>query len=332
MIGKIYLICLRIFGGESNWKKSKLRMLFARIRASFLTSTFNLKYLRGLYYKGTTITVTQRHPKNFFDYLFDIRNLFRVYLPFLECNVGMVCTLRCQKCNQCNYLLHDTEFFDIDEVISNFNKIMNSIDFVESVSIAGGEALCAPGVERLITAINRCDKVGCLIFVTNGTVIPTEPVFEALKNSKTQLSISNYPLQDEFLENRNRLYIECQKRGIQHINNNEVNQWTDIGDPVRRNKSKFDEKNTYAFCWLKDVTSLIDGKLFRCEKIYVLDNLGRRKMSQLDYVDVKNASVKQLRKGIKKLYRIRTLDACNFCNNNEDRVIIPSGVQVKDTI
>lgn len=334
MKDKMYEFVIKIFRGKDNWEKSRIRKtihpILLRIYIFFKSSSFYMKYCRGIFYKNTTVETLQRRPLDWRDYFGELQNLFRVRIPLLECNMGMVCTLKCKDCNQCNYLLKDKRFFDTDSVINNFDKIISVVDYIQSVSIAGGEVFKAPHLEKIIEHVANCNKVGCVVVVTNGTVIPTEDVFKALVHKKVMLSISNYPLGEEFWENRDYLYRECAKRQIHFMNNNKVDQWTDIGEPYRRNKTSLEERETYADCWLKDVLSLVDGKLFRCEKIYVLDNLGLRKLQKGDFVDVEKVNRTQLRREIKKLYKIHTLDACNYCNSPKDRVLIPSGIQVED--
>lgn len=334
MINKLYSIIIKIYGNEEKWKKSRLRKVTHPIVvwgiANIKSSTFYMVYNRGLFYENATARICKRKPLNGIEKIIFLRDLFRITVPQLECNVGLVCTLRCQKCNQCNYMLKDKHFFDVEKMIDNLHKIFNSVDYIHSVSIAGGEALGAPQIEKIINCIVSSEKVGSLVVVTNGTIFPTEEVFEALHHPRIELSISNYPLVGEFRENRERLYLECEKRGINVNNNNEVDQWTDIGEPYNRKKTNLDEKNTYANCWLKDVLTLIDGKVFRCEKIYILDKLGVRKLKPDDYIDVNKCNGKQLRKALRRVYRIHTLDACNYCNSPEDRTIIPSGIQAED--
>lgn len=334
MINKVYTWLVKVYGSEEKWMQSKLRKiihpLIVRFIVNYKSSTFYMKYCRGLFYEETTNRVFKRQPLRWWEKIIWIKDWFRVSIPQLECNVGLVCTLKCKNCNQCNYMLTNKKYFDVSKTVTNLDKIFEAVDYIHSVSIAGGEALNAPELEKIIRTIVASKKVGCLIVVTNGTVIPTEAVYEALKHPKIELSISNYPLTGKFKANREKLYQECKKRGVNVVNNNEIDQWTDIGEPYRRRKTKLEEQETYVNCWLKDVLTLIDGKIFRCEKIYVLDGLGQRKLGESDYIDVTQCNRKQLRKELREIYRVRTLDACNFCNSPKDRVLIPSGLQVEE--
>lgn len=323
-----YKVLTRIYGSEEKWLNSRLRNFERTIYLHTKDSKLWSSRMMGIVHEQSRRNVVGEPQMNLLQQIFFFIKQSRYKLPMMECSIGMTCTLKCKNCNQVNYRLNNKTYFPIDEIIRNMSRILQSIDYIYEVSIAGGEAFGHPNLYKLVRYLAAHEKVGYVVIVTNGTICPGSKLVEAMKSRKVELSVSNYPLKDTSI--REEMYRICREEGVRIRNNNEDSTWADFGPVAPRGYKKHEMIDAYTGCWLKDVLCMIDGKVYRCEKTYVLENLGLQEADSREYVDVRTGNKKQIRQQIGKLYDIKYVNACNYCSPMQNRAVIPSGIQVEE--
>lgn len=246
-------------------------------------------------------------------------------IPFFDFNVNTLCTLKCKKCDQGIPYLNQKNIYDYEELKKYIDEILNKVDYIYQISIIGGEPLINKDLDRIIGYCCESTKIGSIIIVTNGTIMPSEKILAVLKNKKIIVGISWYPLKN--IENRDRL--------INYFEVNEINyhvrrdNWLDFGDwTKKRNYSKKLLKNTFKECFLKNCIQYNKGIMYRCAKQYLLKDKEICQSKEYETVDVCSLSEKDFNKMIKKFYSLKMLSACDYCNQKKDMDSIPLGEQL----
>lgn len=151
----------------------------------------------------------------------DLENLYKLRAPLwtgklkkkiIECSIeNNICvnmmvlhvTTRCTlKCKGCSYL---TDYFrpfeqkdsDFDKLIHSFNVLMKNIDYVNILEIIGGEPFLYKKLGDLINYIINSEytnRIGKIVVITNGTVMPSEEMLESFEKSRhlTMIILSDY--------------------------------------------------------------------------------------------------------------------------------------------
>lgn len=323
---RMYQKVLAVYGSKDKWEKSILCRFKRWVELNMHDNYFQAKVIYGLQKEKERRWVVGDKEMNLIEKFLFLVNARRIMIPLIECSIGMVCTLRCKYCNQMNYKLKEKSYFEINSVINNMKKVIDAVDFIYQVSIAGGEALGHPELEKLLEFLTASEKVGYIVIVTNGTLYPTEKVIHAMKNKKVLLSVSPYPLVET--ENRDKIFNKLPSLGVHVYHNNENATWCDFGPLENRHYSDYEKKEAYTWCWLKDVLTMIDGTIYRCEKSYVLRNLKLEEPQAEEYIEIGNMNRAQLRKRIKDIYKLKSVNACNYCDFKYERKIVPAGEQL----
>lgn len=105
-----------------------------------------------------------------------------------------VCTLRCNGC--CYMIPHvkaeykkNFDIIDLKKEITNLSKI---VDYIVNFEILGGEPTLHPDLAELITHIRACGNIFQIVLVTNGTIVPSKEVIDAIEKNHVIVRISDY--------------------------------------------------------------------------------------------------------------------------------------------
>lgn len=236
------------------------------------------------------------------------------------------CTLKCEKCNALMPICEKKYFAEITKIIAQINKITSCLDLIVNLEIIGGESLLHKDLPRLIENVTENDKIQWVEITTNGTVMPSEELVNQIQNPKVVLKISNYgklnskKVRDIIRNGREKGYKCIVLKNW---------DWLDSGGVECRNRNKWHLMYDYFHCDArKDCRILYNGKLFVCGRAPILHEIGKIIGSEVDWVDIENASECELWGKIRKFYSMKYAYSCNYCDYAEDDVrLIKSGVQ-----
>ncbi len=244
-------------------------------------------------------------------------------LPRLCISVTNLCTLKCRDCNNLMPYCKEKYIADIDELKKNIDKILQAVDGIVSVEVIGGEPFVYRHLVELITYLNANEKVENIEITSNGTVLPDENVFTALKNEKVSIWLSDYGCVNS--QKAQAMYDNLRKHRI-HVINMKNRTWIDAGNLDRRNKNKITLcKNLFNCDANKSCRTLYKNRLYVCGRAPILDELGllKDKSSYIDIDGIKNAD------DLRCFYSRTVAEACDFCNYaNDKKEYIPSGIQM----
>lgn len=109
------------------------------------------------------------------------------------------CTLKCKGCGSYidHFLPHQQRDIEAEVIIKVFDILMKNIDYVDTISLYGGEPLLYKNIDKLLVHICDSDyfnKIGQIFLSTNGTVIPNSSTLElfGMFRDKITLFLSDY--------------------------------------------------------------------------------------------------------------------------------------------
>lgn len=123
----------------------------------------------------------------------------RIILDYVELYVTDKCTLRCKYCQAGKQYYRNSEKHEVDvnNIINDYNRMLEVIDWVNKVVIIGGEPFTYSKLDKLLDAIYANplfkSKVGQVYIVTNGTIIPNDKTLNKISACENIIiNISNY--------------------------------------------------------------------------------------------------------------------------------------------
>lgn len=115
----------------------------------------------------------------------------------LVVKTGSRCTLKCAKCGEFNPYMKDrmrTYDIDMNVLVNDISKILDVVENIELIDIAGGEALVHKDLDVLIRYVGEEKRINRVHIVSNGTVVPDVNVLNYLQtySDKVEIRISDY--------------------------------------------------------------------------------------------------------------------------------------------
>lgn len=102
---------------------------------------------------------------------------------------GTECSLKCKKCGEFNpYLKTNGRAFSCNAnvLIEYSNKILQAVDSIKNLQIAGGEAFLHKDLFEYIDYTYNHEKIGKIEVVTNGTIVPQANMLKSLSEKKIE--------------------------------------------------------------------------------------------------------------------------------------------------
>lgn len=102
------------------------------------------------------------------------------------------CTLKCKNCDAYMPYHHRPKQTSYDEVVRNYNAILDVCGYVDSIDVLGGEPLLHPDLDMVLEYLISDKRCGTISVISNGTIIPNPKVVKCLKNEKCIFRLSDY--------------------------------------------------------------------------------------------------------------------------------------------
>lgn len=104
------------------------------------------------------------------------------------------CTLKCKDCvNLMDYFQQkDQRDIAFDTIQSSFDRLMKRVDYINSILPIGGEPFLYKEIDKLLQLLvseKYTKKVGDILIVTNGTVVPKKSTLEILGEHRDMFRI-----------------------------------------------------------------------------------------------------------------------------------------------
>ena len=238
--------------------------------------------------------------------------------------VSNCCTLNCEGCSVCIPYVKK-EHFELDKVKKDISKMNDLVDYIAVLEVMGGEPLLYPSMAELIDYISGLSNIYVIMIDTNGTVVPTEEVLEAMERNHVLVHITDY---GEISGKKDILLEKCKEKNI-YCTIREVGDWADLGDikdyESENNDTKF--QSCYAAV---ECANIYRGRWHICPRDAKYVDMDLFSPCEDEFIELHNDLSEDKKR--KKLYdlshREKAIASCRFCKGTDGK--ISGGVQLKD--
>lgn len=250
-----------------------------------------------------------------------------------EQNFGLIlssnCTLRCKNCIEMIPYYQTRIFYSGEQIISDCRKVLDSCQFMPIVSISGGEPFLHNKLPWILSELLSMKKIGIVVVVTNGTVVPDTALLSVLKNNRIIVELSNYSkaLKGKLLYNTQKTKALLEEHAIQ-IQYSETKLWLEH-NYTPNNLEDRDIKIQFQKCLFSDCHVLSDGILYRCQHQMAGVQLGKFPLVDGEYVDVRGLDLQELRDACDRLEQLESISACRYCSFLKDAITVPAAEQLE---
>lgn len=201
------------------------------------------------------------------DYLlFQDRNKHLVWLPlfkikgfpslsYIEMIITTECNMLCSNCSN-GIPYTDRNTISYQAFCEQLQSLLTHVSYIERFQLHGGEPFLNPEVHKMITFLDKTQKLLSIRVATNGTVIPNKETISALKGSRIVLAISSYYFNRE---KREQLIDVCKSNNIRYILYSEQ-EWY-------RFESQQGVVNSFETCPINSYPCYYEGKVYLCSRI-----------------------------------------------------------------
>ena len=256
--------------------------------------------------------------------------------PIVLDTVGLLVTTSCNlTCVGCNHLRdkfepHHNVSFDEHELISSVKYLSQSVDFIRSLVIVGGESFLHKRLGFIVSECKKISNIGYIQIITNGGILPIDSdVFGELNDRRVIVEISGYGSNISLKNQANRQDLVKKLRDYDVMfRYDEATSWIDFGNFEYRNYSANKFKSVYQNCCFVS-NDILNGKLYKCSRSAYGEHTGLIKSSEKDFLDLKllPSLPHDIRRKKVRDYLNMIPSACQHCDGTNPN-LIPAGIQV----
>jgi len=221
------------------------------------------------------------------------------------------CTLRCKNCLALKPYFKDRSEMSWEQMEQVIDKLL-ALRWFRRFHLLGGEPFLYPHLDKVLTKLCASPEVEHVNIITNGTVLPEEPVLQALENPKTMVRVSYY---GDLSKRYRELEKICQERNIQIRVH--AQKWADIGRALDHASNLDETQKRYNGCSQRTGSFfyVMHGQVTICPFAANTHALGLYQAEGGDVVDVLSETQEPMIDRLTALYwRQEPLTACYYCN------------------
>lgn len=237
-------------------------------------------------------------------------------IPNLDVPLTTFCSLSCKYCSHCIPYAKPPRHFDLELLIQDILNITTA-SYIVCLAIMGGEPFVYADLTEFVKKYKATGvdvKVGFTRIITNGTVVPADDFFyEYKKLENAYIYISNYGSRSRKLT---ELANKCRQHRIPVYVCPETDDWLTLGDfSHKRNYTEQEVTHLFSVCDARPCVQLLNGRIYSCPRIPLLNEDGLIPFSAKDYCSVRGVSSQELKNTLHNyLYNTKYLDGCQYCD------------------
>ncbi len=251
-----------------------------------------------------------------------------LHMPILSPRlVTSRCNLKCKDCILRIPYLKDHRDEEPELIFADLDRTLELVDSIKTLEVCGGETFLYRKLIPFLEKAKTYSHIFNICVITNGTIIPEEAVFDAMKESNIVLKISDYgDISNRIAE----LEEKCGEKGIPCFVQD--CSWFDLSPKENLNYSKEQLQELFDGCNIKDCCIRNwDGIIYRCgfQKVWeekgLLSDFDSIRKDGIDLKDRTNDS--ELKKRLREyLSTTVPFEICKYCSGNTKPV--PRAIQL----
>lgn len=236
-------------------------------------------------------------------------------IPNLDVVLTTYCSLSCECCSHCIPYANPPKHYESKNIIKSLDKLLE-VSYVACIGIMGGEPFVYPKLAeffREYKKMKNLNNIGFTRVITNGTVVPSDDFFIEYKDvPNAYVYISNYGKKSNKL---NEIVEKCAAYGIKTYICPETEDWLSLGAVnYKRNYTVEEIKHLYAVCESHSCVQLINGRVYACGRVPILNEYNIIPFSKEDYCDVDRSNENLKQELHKYLFEKDYLNGCYYCD------------------
>lgn len=255
--------------------------------------------------------------------------------------LSMYITTRCSlKCNGCCALMDffrpsEQKDMNLQASIQCFDLLMEHIDFVNKVVLVGGETFLYKDIDKLLTHIassKYIKKIGYVVLVTNGTVLPEKSTLEIFGSNRHifKIEISDYGK----LSSKKLGLISLLNKYNCCYCNNVMNAWYLANQPIvpkaDLTEDKIRQKCSNCDCLNGGCLRIVGNKIYTCHFVAFAAECHAVPQDKRDYLDINvdDISKENLQKFIDEIHPGQAYCSAPYNIDCDKNLLLPVGEQV----
>lgn len=233
------------------------------------------------------------------------------------------CSLRCKNCAQLMPHFQHPEHMDAEDVVKSVSRLTEMVDYIQDVTILGGEPLVHPHLSQICEQIGKLKEKGKIKFasiVSNATIVPDAGLLAVMKHYGIKIMLSDYgPISVKMAEIQNA----CDAAGVDwryaYIggrNEQKIEYWTAVGDLKKQSLPKEQLDRKFAGCNnVYDCNTIYRGRYYFCSFAAFMTGLGNIEMSDDSFDLMKECPIEELKNSWRAfMLEEKTVEACDYCD------------------
>lgn len=260
-----------------------------------------------------------------------------VHLGRVSTAITEKCTLRCKNCITYMPYYNQPVNYGYEAICHNIDMLCSLADSIACLNIVGGEPFLSYDLIRYLDYImsNHANVIGKIVIITNGTIVPDEEMFYALRKYNAEVRISDYTDTVPYQRKLKELIEKLENNGVDY-QRIKFDEWLDMGTPNENicMGETPDEVREHMFRCNGRCQFLCQGKYFYCSRQWAAEGAFQYQLAQGDYL-VLDELMKDAAWGKEKLlnFHVGNLEKgyceyCRICRGFDSDSVVKAGEQI----
>lgn len=232
-------------------------------------------------------------------------------------HVTKQCNLKCRMCGELLFGLVKRRSFPPKQIIRDCDSIFRLINHVEILKLIGGEVMCYPQLDQLISHLDQYhEQIGILELYTNGAVVPQRRLLDTISSyrGRKQITISDYGVlsvaKDDWVKFGGEKNIKVNILGY-----NKYKGWIDCTSVDDIGETELEIESKYKSCEQRIDYVLEDSVLGPCTSFHMLNYARGEQLDRGECVYLYDNCTDEEKK--KKIFELgnddKPLGVCKYC-------------------
>lgn len=253
------------------------------------------------------------------------------------------CTLKCKECHSYMPYFKSHYMADFETFKKEMDKLLKSVDLILSFRFQGGETLLVKDLAKMVEYACSKKQIQHIQIISNGTVIPSKELLNAMKPPKVLFCLSDYSDNATVkpLCKHEKIIDLCKQENIniKHDKSFGGDFW--FAKPEIKNSNSYNKENAIKnlkACWCNGMPKsfiLFHSKIYICpSSVYFCNEIPNFSTPNDEIIDIMEDDSNLLSKKLRKFIYKKVYYLCSNCNTfeNKDKRNIPGEQLIYQTL